>query len=155
MKLNRDGSVLVKFGQAAACGGLIRGSNGNFITGFACNLGPCTIMQAELYGLTLGRSKGFQRILIDSDSHSAIHFINNDCNILHPCASIVQDIQILINQFFSIKWAHAYREANSCADILANLGHSVSLGAHIFLSSATLYFFGFVCGHVQNSLLRE
>ncbi|KAJ1384087.1 Reverse transcriptase-like, partial [Sesbania bispinosa] len=34
--------------------------------------------------------------------------------------------------FEKIKWSHIYREANSCADLLANHGHSLDVGVQVY-----------------------
>lgn len=63
-------------GNHASCGGLLRDDNGDFMAGFACNLGACTIMKVELsvifHGLQLARSMNIARLEIMSDSNSAI-----------------------------------------------------------------------------------
>jgi len=50
IKVNCD-DIVVEYGlKAAACGGVIRMSNGEFVVGFSLNLGACSITIAELFG---------------------------------------------------------------------------------------------------------
>ncbi|KAK7260345.1 hypothetical protein RIF29_26312 [Crotalaria pallida] len=52
VKLNVDGSVY-KPSRRATCVGLLRDENGDFIEGFTCNLGMCSLVKAELWALLL------------------------------------------------------------------------------------------------------
>lgn len=65
IKINTDGSVIHETHQVA-CGGLLCDSSGAFHVGFACKLGNCTVMQAELYGIWYGlriaRCRGFPKV---------------------------------------------------------------------------------------------
>lgn len=135
IKLNSDGSVR-NGGRQASCGGLLRNELGHFLDEFSCNLGSCTIMQAKLlgilHGLLLAKSRSVDHLFIEADSKSAIHFLDGDCDIRHPCATIIYDIKKLLNWFLKVIWKHAYREANCCADILADHVHYVHLGVHTF-----------------------
>lgn len=123
LKLNTDGSVK-DTGKLAAYGDLLRNEFGGFVDGFSCNLGSCSIMPTELLGvwngLMLAKDRGVDRIIIEVDSISVIHFIDNNCDLSHPCALIVHDILSLISQ------CH-------CADSLANHGHSISVGVWHFM----------------------
>ncbi|KAK7318076.1 hypothetical protein RJT34_02774 [Clitoria ternatea] len=74
IKRNSDASIVQQ--GLAACGGILRNQDGNFICSFACNLGSCSIMQAQLWGILKGiklaKSRGFNRISTDSESLSAV-----------------------------------------------------------------------------------
>ena len=48
IKLNGDGSVLSN--RRASCGGVMRDDSGQFLQGFAVNLGICPITVAEIWG---------------------------------------------------------------------------------------------------------
>lgn len=134
-KMNSDGSVRTNTGRAS-CGGLIRNGDGDFVAGFSCNMGSGTIMQAELMGilheLRLARSRNIDKVLVEVDSTSAIYFLENDCDPLHPCATIMHDIKDLLRQFTQVDWKHSFRESNCYADILANDGHGLDWGVHYF-----------------------
>lgn len=74
-KLNVDGSVSHGIGSAG-CGGVLRDSKGDWITGFTHNIGVCSIGEAEawgiLQGLRMAAWKGVTNLIIESDSKSAI-----------------------------------------------------------------------------------
>ncbi|KAK4476924.1 hypothetical protein RD792_016092 [Penstemon davidsonii] len=53
MKLNTDGSALLKE-RKAAVGGLLRDNMGGWSFGFSMNLGACTITEAKLLALRMG-----------------------------------------------------------------------------------------------------
>lgn len=65
--LNCDGSV-TQAGNVAVYGGVVRDADGNFIFGYACQLGSCSILAAVLWGilhgLQIARSRGFRSIRI-------------------------------------------------------------------------------------------
>ncbi|CAN0863346.1 Putative ribonuclease H protein At1g65750 [Linum grandiflorum] len=71
-------------------------------------------MQAIVNGLQLAWNLGIRRIQVQSDSMTAISILAKDSELRHQ---------------------HIYREANFAADYLANLGHSLPYGMHLFDSS--------------------
>lgn len=107
--------------SSAACGGLIQDASESYVVGFSCNIGTCSIMHAELYGIWFGMKlaidHGVQRIYIDSRSAWAL--IEKGCKRHHPCAPIIHDITSMKSQFAQVRWSHVFREANACADTLA------------------------------------
>lgn len=128
MKLNTDGS---RKNGLAACGGLLRNAMGQFISGFHCNLGSATSVLAELWGLTLGlrlaRQLGVTRLLVELDSRTVCSMISarrTHCLNLQPVLD--EALSLIQQQDWNCSVRHIYREANSCADILANIGHSGS-----------------------------
>ncbi|CAN1772377.1 Putative ribonuclease H protein At1g65750, partial [Linum perenne] len=133
--LNTNGSRHIHSGSTAI-GGLIRDDGGRFVCAFSANIGDCSITRAELcaiiQGLKLAWSIGIRRIIVQSDSLTAI-------TLLHRAAVDNQHV-ILISEFLELKsrnWVirleHVYREANCGADYLANFGHSCNFGLHLFL----------------------
>ncbi|CAN0928744.1 Putative ribonuclease H protein At1g65750 [Linum grandiflorum] len=68
-------------------------------------------MRAIVDGLQLAWTLVIRRIQIQSDSMAAVTILAKDSELGHQ---------------------HIYREANNAADYLANLGHSLSFGMHIF-----------------------
>ncbi|RYR15709.1 hypothetical protein Ahy_B04g072625 [Arachis hypogaea] len=66
LKINVDGSFYAHNGNAAY-GGVVRDNLGKFLKGFACNLGRCSIIHAELWGII----KGLQ-IAIDNGVEKAL-----------------------------------------------------------------------------------
>lgn len=124
-KLNVDGSRRKGF---AACGGLVRDSNGSFVRGFYCNLGTATSVSAELWGLVhglcLAKNLGIQSLLVELDSQVVINMIRmrrTICCYLKPLLD--EALQHINDSNWHCSVSHVYREANSCADHLTNLGH--------------------------------
>lgn len=93
-------------------------------------------MHAELqgiwYGLKLAKDRRVDRIIIKADSSSALQFLDDAYDPLHPCAPVVFDLKALIDTFTEVKWMHTFREANRCADVLADHGHHLSWGVVTF-----------------------
>lgn len=69
-KLNTDGAA--KSTGASSAGGLIRDHNGNWLAGFCMNIGSCSVMVAEFWGLLQGLSiaweKGIRWLNVEVDS---------------------------------------------------------------------------------------
>lgn len=86
--LNCDGSVS-NASLLASCVGVVRDDSGHFIFGFSVNLGSCTILAAELWGifhgLKIAWSRGFMNIVVQSDSKNAINLLTNGCRTYHSC----------------------------------------------------------------------
>lgn len=124
-KLNTDGSHI---NGLSACGGLLRNSLGNFIQGFYCNLGAATSVAAELWGLVLGlrttRSLGITTLEVEMDSSVVVNMVQLrkfQCSFLRPL--LEEAVVPCSSNIWSCSITHVFREANSCADILAWLGH--------------------------------
>ena len=125
MKLNTDGSSLGNLGLVGG-GGLIRDENGDWIVGFARNIGITTSFQAELWairdGLSLCVDRKFSAVEVDLDAKSVIDVLTSpSCsnNLIYP---LVDDCRLLATQISQIKFNHCYREANRSTDKLARLG---------------------------------
>ena len=95
IKLNSDGSVAND--RRASCEGLLHGTQGEFLGGFAANLGVCLISVAEIwdayYGLLLAWNKGFCKVLLEMESTSAISLMRTDFNSRHPYASMIHHVK--------------------------------------------------------------
>ncbi|RYQ86616.1 hypothetical protein Ahy_B10g106270 [Arachis hypogaea] len=66
----------------------------------------------------------------------AINFIKNGCSAQHPCATLLEDIAILVRRIPQVNWNHILREANSVADILVKKGQNLPHGLHVFYASS-------------------
>ncbi|CAL0327373.1 unnamed protein product [Lupinus luteus] len=134
-KLNTDGSFSAQR-KIAACGGVVRDHNGNFLFAFSKHLGNCTVMQAELwgilYGLKLVQQRGFRKTSTETDSSSSVQLISSGCPQTHPYFSLVADIQSLILAMDQVLCTHIFREANSVADELAKFGLSLDNSSRSF-----------------------
>jgi len=78
VKVNTDGSVVANHG---ACGGLFRDHLGTFLGAFTCNLGGCSVFEAEVSGYILAleyaAQHGWTNVWLESDSSSALHVFKN------------------------------------------------------------------------------
>ncbi|RYQ93893.1 hypothetical protein Ahy_B09g100109 [Arachis hypogaea] len=138
VKLNVDGSYMA-ITNNAACGGIFRNYLGGFIKGFSCNLGSCSIMHAELWGIVHGlriaTSLNLSCVIVESDSTSALKFITQSCPATHSCSSLIEEIKLQANRIPHVYWNNVPREANSVADQLAKKGQHLPLGLHTFDSA--------------------
>jgi ribonuclease HI len=93
--LNTDGSV-VEHDTKAACGGVMRDCNGNFLVAYVAHIHPCLVLEAELwgiyYGLKTAWSRGYRRIKVVSDSLSDINLLKDGCPPTHPLRMLVENI---------------------------------------------------------------
>ncbi|CAL9010427.1 unnamed protein product, partial [Prunus brigantina] len=136
VKLNVDGSCKPTSGNIGA-GGILRGCAGEWIKGFAINLGKGQILEAELWGLFFGLKmaldKGINRLIIEMDSALGVHLIQQtDVSQFHPFASLLQDCCTLLRQFENYQLHHIYREKNCLADCLAKWSYNLDLGICYF-----------------------
>ncbi|CAN0876743.1 Putative ribonuclease H protein At1g65750 [Linum grandiflorum] len=133
--LSTDGSLRSPT-KLAAAGGVIRTDTGSFVKAFTSNLGSCSITRAEIQaivdGLKLAWNLGIRRIQVQSDSMTAISILVKDSELRHQHAALVLQFQELCSRHWEVNISHIYREANFAADYLANLGHSLPYGMHLF-----------------------
>ena len=92
VKLNSDGASHGNPGQATA-GGVVRNEHGDWLTGFAANLGIATASVAELWrvihGLDIASERGYRRIHVEVDSQIVIKLIEEGVGVVHPLFSLV------------------------------------------------------------------
>ncbi|CAN1318165.1 Putative ribonuclease H protein At1g65750 [Linum perenne] len=112
--LNTDGSRYTHSGSTAI-GGLIRDDGGRFIQAFTANIGDCSITRAELgaivQGLRLAWSVGIRRIIIQSDSRTAIDILQRAATD-NQHASLISEFLELKARSWEISLTHVFREAN-------------------------------------------
>jgi ribonuclease HI len=134
IKLNTDGAC--KGRTTAGCGGVMRNSSGVWIGGFAKHVGVCSAFTAELWGVLEGLKyawdRGFKFVELDVDSVALVQAIKSGATTSVIGISLIRSICRLVNQAWEVKIAHSYREANSCADALANIGCSLHLNIVYF-----------------------
>lgn len=98
--------------ESAGCGGMIRGDSGRWISGFKHNIGPCSAITTELWGVYIGLNlawgKGFRKVILESDSQIFIQAINNPSGALchHQLFRIIQSIA---RRQWEIEFAHTLR----------------------------------------------
>ncbi|CAN1787382.1 Putative ribonuclease H protein At1g65750 [Linum perenne] len=133
--LNTDGSVSAQSGRAAA-GGLIRNEVGFCLSAFAINLGKCSITRAELRGAITGLEHaweaGHRRVVVQMDSRVALDLLWATGVQTHQHAGEIHALRCLISRDWEVSFSHVYREGNHAADFLANIGHSLPFGFHVF-----------------------
>ncbi|KAK3221065.1 hypothetical protein Dsin_015035 [Dipteronia sinensis] len=138
IKLNVDSSMRPELGSIAA-GGVFRDDIYNWLSGFAMNKGVGSALEAEMWGIFEGMSiawkTGYKKLVIETDSMSAVHLLNATLPQNHHLFSIAQACRNLMEEDWSCTICHGYRESNRVADSLANLanlGHSLDLGTIVF-----------------------
>ncbi|MCH81999.1 putative non-LTR retroelement reverse transcriptase, partial [Trifolium medium] len=108
------------------CGGVIRGSDGEWIGGFAKCLRMCSAYIAELWGVYEGllyaRGLGYSRVEVNVDSSVMVHVLLKGGSGSPGGRALVWKIRRLMELDWEVVMHHAYRESNKCADALANLG---------------------------------
>ena len=134
MKINSDGSVAHDY--MAAYRGVLRDDAGNFISAYSANVGTCAMLHAKLWGILHGLKLAcrlqLHYLIAESDSSLAIQLILNGCSDTHPAAPLIREIKWMLALAQQVRCIHIYREANSIACPLANVGHSLPLGAQYF-----------------------
>jgi ribonuclease HI len=125
VKCNTDGaSTLI----SSACGGIFRDSNAEFLCGFAENTGTSSAFIAELCGamnaIELAASKNWRNLWLELDSTLVVKAFKSAMlvpwslrNRWQNCLSLTQNMNFIVS--------HVFREGNSCADGLANVGLSL------------------------------
>lgn len=126
-KVNVDGSHYPDHGTTA-CGGLVRNLDGNFIKGFYCNIGSSNLFWAEMWALLLGvclvQSMALPEVIFELDSLSIVQAIKSGNSAAPALQPILDEVLSLLRlPDWKTFVVHTFREANRCADLLANLGH--------------------------------
>lgn len=107
---------------------MLRRSDGSWIQGFSRYLGEVSVIKAEawalLEGVRLVAESGVGNLIMESDSLLLVEAIKASVNYPAEIEGIVQRVRNLFEQFSGCKIRHIWREANACADYLANLGAS-------------------------------
>lgn len=133
LKMNTDGNSRGDPRQSGY-GGLLRDEVGTWIWGFYGYLGNCSSLEAELWGiywgLTIILQKGLANIQIETDSQLAMELIRGGAGENSPYRALIEDANFLLRGC-QCTIETIPREANQCADALANLG--VNQQEHLIL----------------------
>nr|CAD1832798.1 unnamed protein product [Ananas comosus var. bracteatus] len=128
VKLNTDGSFVGRDSSGGA-GFVARDSEGLFVFAGASNCPGVNPLYSELWAIRAALTKaieaGFPRVLLESDSSSAVHLLGGgikNANAPRGTKQLVQDCLALRCRFLEIIIQHTYREGNRVADRLAALG---------------------------------
>ena len=86
-KINVDGEV-GRVQDHGSCEGILRNDRGDFLGGFALNIGRCLLMETELCGiyhdLKLARETGIRQLIVEFDFLNAIKLIKLDIQEENP-----------------------------------------------------------------------
>lgn len=127
IKINTDGAA-TKNPSNASAGGIFRDKEGICIGCFAQNLGNVNAYHAELMAAIIAmetaEKRSFNYLWLETDSQLVYLALKSSSiipwplrNRWHNCMNYVRSI--------SFTFSHVYREGNSCADGMANLGLSL------------------------------
>ncbi|KAJ7957008.1 Ribonuclease H protein [Quillaja saponaria] len=122
VKINTDGASGGNPGCASAAG-ILRNDCGEWIVGFAKNLGWCNSFHAELWALKLGLQhaweQGYRKIIVDVDSQAVVEVADRNYNNLNSYRDY-HGYSPMLTRGWEVEIRHAYMEVNRCADWLAN-----------------------------------
>ncbi|KAL9457054.1 hypothetical protein AB3S75_006148 [Citrus x aurantiifolia] len=139
VKLNTDGTR--KDSGVAGVGGLLRDYRGVWQFGFCINLGACSVLTAEIWGLYHGLcmawQRGFRRIWVEVDSKSVTQILENPTTPVNEHHSLILAIRELLSRDWIVRVNHIYREANIVADFLASFSLSFPLGLQLLTDAPT------------------
>ncbi|GFY83286.1 hypothetical protein Acr_03g0000600 [Actinidia rufa] len=125
-------------GSSCFCGGggnswITSGDGG--LAGFCHNIGTTNSLEAELLairdGLELVNRLKLMNVDVETDSKLSVQLIAGSIFRGDHVNSLVSDCRRLMAEIGSTTLRHVYREANACADILANMG-VVADGLEVF-----------------------
>ncbi|CAJ2653650.1 unnamed protein product [Trifolium pratense] len=122
--INTDGAK--KENHYSGCGGIVRGNSAEWCGGFAKGLGACSVEMAELWGAWEGLqytwNLGFRRVELHLDSMVVVNMLVKKKGGHPEGWSLCKKILRILQFDWEVKIRHTYREANLCADALANIG---------------------------------
>jgi ribonuclease HI len=107
-----------------------RGDQGEWLGGFARNVGMCNAFTAELLGvvegLCLAQRLALTKIELCIDSQAVIQVISTGKIKGTVGNALIKRIKgLLALNNWEVQISHVYREANRCADALTNIGCSL------------------------------
>ena len=122
-------------GEKISAGGVVRDHMKKWLVGFALNKGIGNVLEAELWGILEGLNlvwkAGYKKVIVESDSQTAVDLLTSDNYSLHPLFGIIHACISLIKKDWCCVIQFVYRECNKVADCLASLGHSMVLGTTV------------------------
>ena len=126
VKCNTDGAAT---SGNAACGGIFRNSNSDFLGVFAINIGQTSALNAELIGamvaIELAHLKNWYNLWLETDSLLLFLAFKSPKIVPWILRNRWDNCLHLLSRFrFHV--SRIYREGNHCADQLANIGLALS-----------------------------
>ena len=126
IKCNTDGSSNA---ITSACGGIFRDHHSNFLLCFAENTGHNNAFNAELLGamraIEFAKQYGWNNLWLECDSSLVINAIQNKSLVPWRLRNRWSNCMLTVNSMNFLA-THVFREGNTCADTLANVGLSLS-----------------------------
>ncbi|KAL0012613.1 hypothetical protein SO802_007721 [Lithocarpus litseifolius] len=127
-KLNSDGASFGNPGKAGG-GGIIRGSQGTWVKGYARSIGFTSSIIAELWALRdelrLANHIGIRQLEVELDAKVIVGLHNSKKNPNSAYAPLLSDCRYLLDKLPQVRVVHVFREANKCTDWLAKWGSSM------------------------------
>ena len=137
LKPNTNGLV-ISISGLSGCGGLIRGSAGQWVVGFAKSINVNSSIAAELWalreGLVLCIEREAHAVEIELDASATISLVASNVNTNGDLSGLVDDCREFLLQLPQVKLSHYFREANFYADALTRLGSVSSDVSSIFVT---------------------
>ena len=137
LKLNTDGSFDDLLGNIGG-GGLIRNEQGDWVAGYTKKVGKANSFVAEAWalrdGLMLCNQMNLSNVIVELDAKALVDALNNPDFNNSVISPLFDDCKQLAAQIPQIVFRHIYREANLCADRLANVGRLQSLDFILYTS---------------------
>ncbi|EEF45615.1 hypothetical protein RCOM_1724280 [Ricinus communis] len=84
-----------------------------------------------LYGLRLAWLSGHKQVLMEVDNQLVVDVLSEKVAPSRQYLSLHSEIVKMLGWNWIVRINHSFREANRCADCLANTGHSFALGYHV------------------------
>lgn len=107
---------------------MLRNDQGDWIDGFARNLGVASAIKAELLGrlegLMLAWNTSVRRLIVAMDSKSVIHLLQKRVEDCHPLAPLICCYLQMIVKDWLVRLEHTYREGNRVVDQLGDCTNS-------------------------------
>ncbi|MCI30713.1 ribonuclease H protein, partial [Trifolium medium] len=113
--------------KRAGCGGVTRGSQGEWLGSFAKKVGDCDAFTAEFWGVLEGLCME-SKLDFSNMWNGRVQGLSN--------YSSVRKIHNMLNMEWIVEFMHEYRKANKCADVLARIGCSLEYNV-IFYGACT------------------
>ena len=109
----------------AACGGIFRNSDADFLVAFSVNLGVSTALHSELIAamvvIEIAHVKNWHNLWLETDS-MLVFLAFKYAKIVPWSLRNRWNNCLFLLSMFNFNFSHIYRDGNHCADQVANLG---------------------------------
>jgi ribonuclease HI len=125
----------------AACGGIFRNHEADFVYSFAEPLGITNSYIAEMCGVMRAIEIAYQNQLsnlwLESDSTTVVAAFNNPDKPVAWCLRNRWKNVVFMTSYMNFMVSHIYREGNQVADLLAN--HGLSFSSIVYWNNLPLF----------------